>query len=315
MNDIVNDVLTVFPERLKRAAELAARISPAISEIRLIADKAMFFYTDAGIRFVEKSGYISSLLTAERIIPLGCELEELTDRAAGYSGYLYENELSEGFITYGRAFRIGICAEKNSIHAGRITSLSIRIPCFRDNAFPENTLREIVSFNKGLLIAGAPGSGKTTLLRNVAKGLSDGMLGEYKKVCVVDERGELASDMSCGICTDVISGMKKSEAIMRAVRLMSPHYIICDEIGAQEETKSVLEGLNSGVRFAASVHARDIDELVRRRQFRILFDEYVFDKIVLLSPVQPGYIKRILNCGDVANEIDRTCGAVSCCQP
>ena len=249
------------------------------------------------------------------MVPSFSELEELTDRAAGYSGYLYENELSEGYLTYGGAFRIGICTRNNSVHGGKITSLSVRIPCFNENAFPDKALRELLTFDRGILVAGPPGSGKTTLLRNIARGLSDGMLGEYKKVCVADERGEFTADASCGICTDVISGLKKSTAFIRAVRLFSPQYVICDEIGAEEETKSLLEGLNSGIRFAASVHAGSVDELIRRKQFRILFDENVFDRIVLLSAQTAGKIERIFTDGEVADEIHRCSGCLSCFQP
>ncbi len=314
MNDVLNEIFSVFPERLRSAAALAARMAPRIQEIRLIADKAVFFYTDAGIRFVEKNGFVSFTATEDMLIPSHSELEELTDRASGYSGYLYENELSEGYLTYGRAFRIGICTQNNSVHGGKITSLAVRIPHFYEKAVPDSCLRELLSFEKGILIAGSPGSGKTTLLRNIARGLSDGMLGEYKKVCIVDERGEFTTDASCGICTDVISGIRKSTAIIRAVRLLSPQYIICDEIGGEEETKSLLSGLNSGIMFAASVHAGSLDELIRRRQFRLLFDEYVFDKIVLLSGKQAGKIERILTNGEIADEIYRSCGSLSCCQ-
>ncbi len=312
MNEVLNEIFRIFPERLRTAAKKAAEESPRIQEIRLLAGKAVFFYTDAGIRFVENNGCLSLTAAGNLLIPSYSELEELTDRAAGYSGYLYEKELSEGYITYGGAFRIGICNADGSVHGGRITSLAVRIPLFNESAVPDSVLRELLTFERGLLVAGPPGSGKTTLLRNIARGLSDGLLGEYKKVCVADERGEFTSGAFCGICTDVISGLGKSTAIMRAVRLFSPQYVICDEIGGKEETQSLLEGLNSGIRFAASAHAGSIDELIRRKQFRILFDEYVFDRIVFLSGQTAGKIERIFTSGEVSDEIHRTIGALSC---
>ena len=45
----------------------------------------------------------------------------------------------------------------------------------------------------GLLLAGAPASGKTTLLRDLARQLSSGTPGVYRKVCVVDESGEIGA--------------------------------------------------------------------------------------------------------------------------
>ena len=141
----------------------------------------------------------------------------------------------------------------------------------------------------------------------IAKKLSSGTYGKFSKVCVIDERGELTAGKPLGICTDVIKGMKKKDAILHAVRLLSPRYIICDEIGGYEETKSILEGLNSGVSFIASMHAGDASSLVRRQQFKALFNENVFDKAVFLSDVTPGKITGIYSYGELLYEMGRSC--------
>ena len=101
--------------------------------------------------------------------------------------------------------------------------------------------------------------------------------------------------------------MNKADAILHAVRLLSPEVIICDEIGGYRETESILQGLNSGVSFIASVHAGDVSSLVRRRQFRLLFDESVFDKAVFLSAEMPGKITAAYSYGELLYEINRSC--------
>ena len=76
-----------------------------------------------------------------------------------------------------------------------------------------------------------------------------------------------------GGCTDVIAGRDKREAVLTALRLLSPEVIVCDEIGSARETECLLEGLNSGVILIASMHARDLPQLARRGQFRRLFED------------------------------------------
>lgn len=307
---MVNDALSVFPERLKRPIEQAGKLICGIYEIRLIADISVYFFTKHGIRFIDRYGNISHSPTENRLIPYSSELDEITDRAIGYSGFSHERELKNGFITYKNAVRIGICCDGSSnTGMGKISSLCVRIPYFQDSR-ADVDYGKILSFSSGLLIAGTPASGKTTLLRNIAKRLSDGTNGEYKKVCVIDERGELTGEYPSGYCTDVIRGRNKADAILHAVRLMSPQYIVCDEIGSREETKSLLEGLNCGVSFIASMHAGNLGNLVRRQQFRLLFNENVFDKVVFLSSQAPGKVEAVYNYREIQCEISRTYGTL-----
>ena len=112
-----------------------------------------------------------------------------------------------------------------------------------------------------------------------------------------------AFDLGC--CTDVIAGRDKRESILTALRLLSPEVIVCDEIGSCRETESILEGMNSGVTFIASIHARDLSQLIRRGQFLRLFNENVFSHVVMLSPEQKGKIDRIYAYEEVSDEIHR----------
>lgn len=307
------EILAVIPDEF--ASLLASGLEAAgteVYEIRLSAGKKAYLVTREGIRFVTSSGALSGLpdMTAPTVTEK--VLEELTDRATGYSAYAHTSELEQGYIAYPGGYRIGIASRgsSGSMKTGAITSVCIRLPIkFPVIRAPE--LDGILSgLSGGLLIAGPPGSGKTTLLRYCAAKLSDGGNG-FRRVAVVDERSELSGgergDFGLGACTDVIAGRPKSEGIMTAVRCFSPEFVICDEIGSLNETESILEGLNTGVTFVCSMHAGDLSQLIRRRQFVQLFRENVFSSVVLLSASEKGKIEGIYSRGAVNDEIRRSC--------
>lgn len=310
MNSFLLKALSVFPEDLRCVAQRAAEVSPAITEIRLVADRSFYFYTASGVRFITKGGGISILPCDDSVKPTFAQLENICNRAIGFSGFSHERELNEGFVTYGGACRMGICTSDNdkSMGHGRITSLAIRIPFDGNPCYPAAVDDAIREMKSGILIAGAPSSGKTTLLKYIARRLSSGITGEIKKVTVIDERYELSGGCSLGETTDVISGKNKKAAIVHAVRTLSPHYVICDEIGSSEEASALLDGLNSGIKFVASIHADNIEGLKNKQQFRLLYNENVFDCIILLSSLVPGHIQRIYKEGDMNSEIHRLDG-------
>ncbi len=311
MTDIFIDAVSVFPDRIKTPLILAAKGSPRIYEIRLVSSLSVYFFTCEGIRFVTCKGCLTREYRDDVLKPSSAELEETVNRAMGYSGFLYTKEIKEGFITYSRGCRMGICTfgGGDSFGLGTVNSLALRLPFNGDaSSTDEKKLLYLLKLCKdGLLIAGAPASGKTTLLRHIAKALSDGKSGEYKKVAVIDERGEISLGESLGVCCDIVKGKPKSEAILHALRLLSPHYIICDESGGVAETKALLEGLNSGVSFIASIHAASLQELLMRGQFRLLFNENVFSTVVFLSSENPGEIRKIYTREELENEIGGTC--------
>lgn len=310
MNSFLIKALSVFPDSLRLIAEKAAQISPTVSEIRLIAGVSLYFYTDSGVRFITKSGGISILPCDDSVKPTYEQLENICNRAIGFSGFSHEKELTEGFVTYAGACRMGICTSDNdkSMGHGRITSLAIRIPFDGSPKYPRAVDEAIIKMKKGILIAGAPSSGKTTLLRYIVKKLSSGITGDIKKVTVIDERFELSGGYFLGETADVLGGKDKKSAIIHAVRTLSPHYVICDEIGSYEEAAALSDGLNSGIKFVASVHAENMDSLIKKKLFRFLYNENVFDSIIFLSSANAGKIERIYEEGDIYSEIYRDDG-------
>lgn len=286
-----------------------------VYELRLIRDRAAFLVTGDGIRFLRSDGGLTAAPGGGSVIVTRDELEEIVQKAAGYSGFAHEAELRRCFLTRPDGTRIGIaaaCAE-GGMPTGGIYSLNIRFPFYQtalDVPLAESILGGL---SGGVLIAGPPNSGKTTLLRACCRYLGDGGGGVFRKICVIDERGELAGEggrFDLGACTDVIAGRDKRDAILTAVRLLSPQVVVCDEIGSEKESGSILEGLNSGVIFLAAMHAWDLRQLVRRSQFLRLFSENVFDRVVLLDPLRKGAVREILSYEEVADEIHRSGGAL-----
>lgn len=308
MTEQFYNAISVFPEDLKSIVKKAGSFYSSIYEIRLVAGVSSYFLTPYGIRFITEFGDAEASPMERLLIPTFSQLREICDRAMGFSGFLYEKELNQGFITYGGGCRMGICNGEDCISKGSITSVAIRIPASGEIKYTYDDRKIFGGIEGGLLIAGAPSSGKTTLLRYIAKKLSDGILGEYKKVTVVDERGELSDGFYLGLCTDVLRGKKKAEGVLQALRLLSPNFVICDEIGFVEETYALLEGLNSGVTFIASMHGKNIDELIHRKQFRILFDENVFSRVLFLSEEKPGEIISLYDSEEIKCEIFRAHG-------
>ncbi|MBQ9906520.1 MAG: Flp pilus assembly complex ATPase component TadA [Oscillospiraceae bacterium] len=215
-------------------------------------------------------------------------LDNCFQSICGHSVHSWQAAIRQGFVTIAGGCRVGLCGtavmQKHQLETVRnLSGLNIRIASERIGC-AEALLGRISPMNGGLLIAGAPASGKTTVLRDIAR-----FLGDRHRVSILDERGELAAvqngipQFMIGAQTDVFDGYPKAEAIEIAVRVMSPEYLICDEIGNEAETDILLQSLHTGVRIIASAHAGSLAELRMRPQIRRLTDAGVFRHAVLLG--------------------------------
>ncbi|MBQ6421089.1 MAG: Flp pilus assembly complex ATPase component TadA [Clostridia bacterium] len=266
-----------------------------LGEVCVYAGKAVVFFCENGARFCRKNGTLSDHPAQDCLRLDAEEMLRLLARAAEYSLFRKKEELGAGFLTVGGC-RIAVCgaASDARIGAGGITSLHFRIPLISPPMPPEEVCGCLDAGS--LLIAGPPGCGKTTMLKSCIRRLS-GAGGGFKRVAVIDEREEFSAFVEgspgCVTC-DVIGCVPKGEAIERAVRLLNPEWIVCDELGSGAETAAVCRALNTGVRFLASIHAGTPEELVRRTQYRQLRQAGVFERVVFLAAGRPGRVDRIL---------------------
>ena len=245
-----------------------------ITEIRLRANNPVCFTT------------YGRMITAENIVINSDKLENILYSICRNSINIYDEEISQGYITLDDGCRVGIggeyCFDKSSNRyiLKHLMSLNIRIP--RDLVHFENQEILFKKKVKGTLIIGPPHSGKTSLLKIYAKQLS-----EKYRVVICDERKEIYSgNFHC----DVISGIKKSVAVSMATRTLNPQYILCDEIGLKEEAEEILSAVNTGVIFICSAHGENIDGVLKRPNIKLLADSGIFEKYVLLEQINNKFI-------------------------
>lgn len=305
----------VVCERVRRPLGLLpADVKKKAQEIRLRVGRPVCISYEGGTLFVNERGGASSFPGSGCLIAGREDLEESFRSLCGYSIYSHENEIRSGFITMRGGHRVGLggtAVLKDGEVGGMkdISSMNIRIARQVTGAADAllGTLKD--RLNDGLLLAGPPSSGKTTILRDIARQLSGGMRGGFRRVAVVDERGEIAGTWSgepqndLGLCCDVLDGYPKAEGILLAVRSLSPQIIICDELGSDSEAAAVEQCMNAGVCMIASIHAGSAGQLLKRKQASRLLETGAFASVAMLEGGgQPGRIARVYETGDLIAE-------------
>ena len=282
-------------------------------EIRLRADRPVVLFGSFGSVLLQRDGTVSP---ARLDTALFCTPEQLSDsfhRLCNYSVHTHIRSITQGFVTTGGGDRVGVvgtavCDDAGNIVSVRdITALNVRLS--REVTGCATPLLRLFAGDdiRNVLIAGAPGAGKTTLLRDLARQLSAFSNGCRWKTAVLDPRQELfPRDGKAGYNCDVFRGYPNRDAVRMAVRTMSPQLIVCDEVASMEEAKAIEQGVNTGVKFVASIHAGSLRELTARPLFRFLTDSCAFSRVVLLKgAAAPGEIETIL-------ERETADGAFSC---
>ena len=273
------------------AAELLRSLPSAekerINEIRLRRRRSLsvsindteYFISDTGMQLSHENVY---RVTDDDMI--------YTYRSAlKNSIHAFEREISEGYVTSDGGNRVGFCGRavlngKSIASIDDISSINIRIAreidSCGDEFYRDLSLRDYPS----LIIAGPPSSGKTTFLRSLCCKLS-----EKKRIALIDERNELAA-VSAGVAynnvgsrTDIFTSYTKRAAIMIAVRVMSPQFIVCDEIGGSDESEAFEYAICSGVKLIATCHASSFAELYERPVVSELIRRKAFDYAVILG--------------------------------
>lgn len=281
----------------------------SVCEIRLRADKPLSFVTFEGISYLTVSGRITGIPGSNAFITTGADIKESFQRICEYSVYSHAKDISEGFVTVGGGHRAGIYG--TAVYNGTqitgirdVSGINLRISREYKGCASGLTAELFSEKMRGFLLCGAPSTGKTTMLRDISRLLSD-ML--FKKVAIIDERGEIAAvskgiaQNDVGINTDILDGYRKSEGIIQAVRTLSPNIIICDEIGSRDDCEAIRFGINSGVSFGAAVHASDEKELKNKGEIMRLIEYGAFEKIVFLNNNKPCCVNKIINAEELLN--------------
>lgn len=212
------------------------------------------------------------------------EIDDMLARLTEGSRYAFDEQMACGFLTLKDGCRAGIAGEmiphptvSGAYLFGRITSVNLRIARFVPD-FAHALAARLREKPTGALVISPPAGGKTTFLRSAAHLLASGT--RPFRVGIADERQELA--VSDGLC-DRIAGCPKAKAIELLTRTMSPEFLICDELGAGEET-ALLAAQNTGVHLLASAHGGSAEQALCRPCVRALYKAGVFGLLVLLSP-------------------------------
>lgn len=289
--------------------------SENIQEIRLRSNKPVVIVNEKGSSFLTEKGKLTKIFSNNCVIASNQEISDTINRACNYSVHSFQQNINNGYITIYGGHRIGLAGTgirfaDNSFNVKDINCLNIRI-ARQIFGVSEKISKYIFGDEvKSIIIAGPPSSGKTTFLRDFAYRISSGFHGECLKTVVLDERGELSAAYSgtiqndLGLNTDILINYKKVLAVEIALRSLSPEYIIFDEICSDEDVSAVKSGLNSGVKFAVSIHCGNEHDLKSKKILNELIKTKEFPFTVLLTNIpKPCTVKKIFKTEYVNNEI------------
>lgn len=232
------------------------------------------------------------------------QLQEIVFCLSRRSLHTYQDMIARGYIPLRGGCKAGVVGravmKNGSVYSvSSFNSVNIRV-AREFYGCSENILQNIGDC-RSFLIIGTPLSGKTTLLRDLCRHYSGKNSSSPLKSAVIDERDEIASlSFGCGLDvgehTDVLALYPKAVGTEIAVRTLSPDIIVLDEIGGEDEAKSLLSAVNTGVGVIATAHGSCIEEVLKRPNIKCLIDAGVFKKAVILKgKSEPCKVKGIVD--------------------
>lgn len=289
---------------------LPERVRAQVQEVRLRAGRPVVLVLAGRDLYLTGAGAVSENSDEHVLAAMRPQIEEVFRLICDSSVYAHQHEIRSGFVTLRGGHRAGLCGTA-VVQDGMVTNLrdisGINLRIAREfHGTADSLLAALGAENRirGMILAGPPGCGKTTVLRDLARQLSNGVLGRCR-VSVIDERGEIAATCK-GVPqndvgqSDVLDGYPKGEGMLQAIRSLSPDVMICDEIGGEEDARAVAASLNAGVAVIASAHASSMEELFARPPMRTIFATGAFSQAVLLcGRDHPGRVQAFYREGEL----------------
>lgn len=291
MRDVKDNLRIIFrylPGEIRAPLERAAPYyEKDVQEIILRAGRAVVIECGSMRYYLKRDGTVTTTLQAHDLTKSSIsDILDTFKSICDFSVYARLRELVNGYITIRNGVRVGVSGTAvegahENLSLKDITTLSFRVPSEMIGC--SGSILNKVDPLYGILLCGAPCSGKTTLIRDMAR-----VLSERRKVSIIDERNEISATVD-GVCgydigySDVFVGMEKGVGIIRALRSLSPDIIVCDELGDREDVLALSDALRCGTAVIATAHARNLEDLRRRKLTADLLSTGAFRYAIFLS--------------------------------
>lgn len=308
MRDLKESLRVIFrhlPGEIRAPLERAAPYYEAdVQEIILRAQRAVVIECGSVRYYLNRDGSVSVTHQAVDLLKTSlADIQSIFKSVCDYSVYARRRELINGYITIQNGVRVGVSGtavegEQGISNLKDITTLSFRVSAEMMGCSAD-ILTSIDPLD-GVLLCGAPCSGKTTVIRDMTR-----VLSQRFKVSIIDERNEISATVA-GIgsydvgYSDVFVGLTKGDGMIRSLRSLSPDIIVCDELGDREDVQALSDALRCGTAVVATAHARDMEDLRRRKLTADLLSTGAFRYVVFLADRRhAGQVREVYKLTDV----------------